>query len=62
MKKYFGFIFSIVLVLIMFLYTLYVNSTMKNDNELMGKIKEIPYNIPPLEDESFFLWFRKLWN
>lgn len=53
MKKYFGFIFSIVLVLIMFLYTLYVNSTMKNDNELMGKIKEIPYDIPPLDDESF---------
>lgn len=53
MKKYFGFIFSIILFLIMIIYTLYANSTMKNDNELIDLIKEIPYDVLNFDDENF---------
>lgn len=53
MKKYFGFILSIVLALIMMAFTFYVKSTLKPDDILVNKIKDTPYSYFVSEEDRF---------
>ena len=53
MKKYFGFILSIVLALIMMAFTFYVKSTLKPDDILVNKIKDIPYSYFVSDEDRF---------
>lgn len=53
MKKYFGFILSIVLALIMMAFTFYVKSTLKPDDILLNKIKDIPYSYSVSDEDRF---------